>query len=288
MHVEARSSQQSALTFRWMATGERLTTHSGSPFVGAARPLSVSSVLPTVRAATGGGDRVYVALGVLSTASDKYRRREKIRSVSQAFANAALGTFALRFVVGAPSPVPQVVVEEAALARDIVLLNMSETPFRCGIKYILWASYALASFPRAQWIAAGDDDAFVQMEHFEADLRRVATQTAGAPVLWGLIMWRAYYNNVTMDTSTGFTVRNGHRIASPLRGSRAKSLHTGMAKRRHDGCQHPTESRCVPAAAIEGGSLAAARRITASLAPWSSLVLCAYAAPRRHICFATS
>ncbi|KAL1515704.1 hypothetical protein AB1Y20_002320 [Prymnesium parvum] len=150
-------------------------------------------------------EKVYVGLGVITTAADKYKRRRKIRSVAQGFANVVDGSLAVRFVMGSPVPVPQALAAEADASRDLVVLNMSETPFRCTLKYMLWFSFALKAFPNARWLAAGDDDAFVQYEHMEADLRRMEIQIKGAPALWGLIMWRPYYNKATFDTTTGFT-----------------------------------------------------------------------------------
>eukprot|EP00966_Prymnesium_polylepis_P021231 488310-Prymnesium_polylepis.1 len=162
---------------------------------------SLRSVLPARYQTV---ETAYVAFGILSTAKKEgLARRKKIRAVASGFSKAAVE---YRFVLGSQA-IPQALADEAAAQHDIVILNMSEAPFRCGIKYIVWISHALAAFPRAKWIAVGDDDAFVQMEHLEADLRRVTNMTAGAPALWGLIMWRAYYNNVTLDTTTGFTVR---------------------------------------------------------------------------------
>ena len=52
----------------------------------------------------------------------------------------------------------------------------------------------------------GDDDVYIQFAHLEADLRLVASQTSDQHVLYGLIMWKAYYNNNSMETSTASRV----------------------------------------------------------------------------------
>ena len=88
--------------------------------------------------------------------------------------------------------------------RDLVLLDGRETPFRCGLKYVLWFDVALRTFPTAAYVAAGDDDAYIQLSHLEADLRLVHAQAGAAPTLYGLFQWRSHYDNVTLDTSTGF------------------------------------------------------------------------------------
>lgn len=168
----------------------------------------IDNVLPSPEAANETSQHAYIAMGILSTASDKYRRRDKIRSVSSGLSNLVHGSFVLRFIVSVPCPVPRQLAAEASFTHDLVLLNMSETPFRCALKYLLWFSFALREFPSVQWLGAGDDDAYVQFEHMEADLRHISLQTKGRPSLWGLIMWRPYYNNMTMDTTSGFTVRS--------------------------------------------------------------------------------
>ena len=144
----------------------------------------------------------FVALGLLSAPGNR-PRRDKIREMSAVLSSYVDGGVALRFVLSVPASAPDrgSVLSES---RDLVLLNESETPFRCGFKYVLWFAYALKAFPTAAYFAAGDDDAYFQLSHLEADLRYVHEQAAAAPTLYGLLQWRAYYDNVTLDCSTGF------------------------------------------------------------------------------------
>lgn len=74
----------------------------------------------------------YVALGILSTVAG-IARRNKIRQISSHMRPPSL---ALRFVVGRPPTGREPTLpKEDGDARDVVLLNMTESPFRCGIKY---------------------------------------------------------------------------------------------------------------------------------------------------------
>ena len=146
----------------------------------------------------------FVALGLLS-ANGNQPRRDKIRETASKFSPYQT-TVALRFVLAAPeASTSSAVAAEQQLRRDLVQLNISDTPFRCGFKYVLWFAHAHSAFPAAQFLGAGDDDAYIQIAHFEADLRNVVAQVGAAtPTLWGMIQWRSHYDNVTHDTSTGF------------------------------------------------------------------------------------
>ena len=146
----------------------------------------------------------FVALGLLS-ANGNQPRRDKIRETASKFSPYQT-TVALRFVLAAPeASTSSAVAAEQQLRRDLVQLNISDTPFRCGFKYVLWFAHAHSAFPAAQFLGAGDDDAYIQIAHFEADLRNVVAQVGEAtPTLWGMIQWRSHYDNVTHDTSTGF------------------------------------------------------------------------------------
>ena len=96
--------------------------------------------------------------------------------------------------------------QEAAKHGDMLLINTTEGRFTCSRKYLLWMQHALQLFPSAEYIGIGDDDIYVQLDHFYADLKSIGTHPAATShVLYGLIMWKAYYNNATMVTSTGFT-----------------------------------------------------------------------------------
>ena len=146
----------------------------------------------------------FVALGLLS-ANGNQPRRDKIRETASKFSSYQT-TVALRFVLAAPeASTSSAVAAEQQLRRDLVQLNISDTPFRCGFKYVLWFAHAHGAFPAAQFLGAGDDDAYIQIAHFEADLRNVVAQVGEAtPTLWGMIQWRSHYDKVTHDTSTGF------------------------------------------------------------------------------------
>ena len=67
----------------------------------------------------------------------------------------------------------------------------------CGMKSLLWFKYCELHVPSAQYYALGDDDAYVQLEHLEADLLSLP---ADSYLLWGLTMWEAFYNRKTMVT----------------------------------------------------------------------------------------
>ena len=159
---------------------------------------------------------IFVAVGLLSTAKRNTKanatvslgRRAIIRQAKNNFAPGLKNRVAVRFLIARNgkrlnSSMP--VVHEAEVEKDILFLNMTEAKHRCSLKYWLWFKIALPIFPTAKYFMLGDDDVYVQLEHLEADLRLVYQQTHGQHVLWGLIMWKAYYNNQSMETSTGFT-----------------------------------------------------------------------------------
>ena len=177
----------------------------------------------------------FVALGYLSGGTNG-PRREKIRQVARRFAG---GGVAFRFVLAKAESTTNHesrIIAEARVAKDLVLLNVSDTPFRCALKYVLWFAWARDSFPTAQFLAAGDDDAYVQLAHLEADLRLVRSQIGSAPALWGCIMWRAWYNNVTQDASTGFT---GWSCSD----AQASSVRQGMEKCESEAARTPRVRR---------------------------------------------
>ena len=159
---------------------------------------------------------IFVAVGLLSTAKRNTKanatvslgRRAILREAKRGFPASLNERMALRFLIArngkslnASSPV----VKEAEAEGDIIFLNMTEAKHRCSLKYWMWFKLAVPRFPTARYFMLGDDDVYVQLAHLEADLRLVHHQTRGEHVLWGLIMWKAYYNNNTMETSTGFT-----------------------------------------------------------------------------------
>lgn len=173
---------------------------------------------PSLPHTTATSSSIFAALGLLSAAGSaeksnaaQYRaRRKRIREDSLRFV-AYRKSIALRFVLaGATTRTNAHALEEARMESrqhgDIVLLNTTEGRFTCGRKYLLWLRAALDLFPSASYIALGDDDIYIQLDHFDADLHSIRTNAfASRHVFWGLLMWKAYYNNVTMVTSTGFT-----------------------------------------------------------------------------------
>lgn len=160
-------------------------------------------------------DEPFVAVGLLSTArrntkanaTQSLGRRATLREDLASFRHLLGQRVALRFLIARNGRLnsSNPVMREAADQGDIIFLNMTEAKHRCSLKYFLWFGVARKLFPTAQYFVLGDDDVYVQLAHLEADLRLVHAQTAGEGVLWGLLMWKAYYNNNTMETSTGFT-----------------------------------------------------------------------------------
>ena len=168
----------------------------------------------------GASASAYVALGLLSAAgaaekstAGQYRaRRQKLREDAARFTCFSKSkTCALRFVLAGGETKSNVaaLAEAASEARqhgDMLLINTTEGRFTCSRKYLLWMQAALVLFPAAEYIGLGDDDIYIQLDHFVSDLRSIRRDAkATKHVFWGLMMWKAYYNNVTMVTSTGFT-----------------------------------------------------------------------------------
>lgn len=79
---------------------------------------------------------------------------------------------------------------------------MAESFHLCAWKKILWYRSAAKAYPTARYFGIADDDAFVQLAHLEADLRSVASSSGY--VLYGLIMWKAYYNRYTLEPTKQF------------------------------------------------------------------------------------
>ncbi len=171
-----------------------------------------------MRGASCGDDAPFVALGVLSSAGSAGKssaaqsrlRRDIVRRTNPLD---RLCHVAVRWLLAngeTRHPVNNIEALQSARAEaremgDIVFLNMTESRFRCSEKYLLWFSYAARTFPAARYIALGDDDTHINFAHLAADLRAVHAQAgADAHVLYGLIMWKAFYNPIEMSTSTGF------------------------------------------------------------------------------------
>lgn len=220
----------------------------------------------------------FVALGVLSAAGGMGQsnasvcrsRRDRMRVGFAPLVRAtAVG---VRFLIaGGVTPKNGEALQhthaEAAETQDIVFLNMTESPARCSLKYLLWFELANKVYPAARFVALADDDTYIQLAHLEADLRLVDAQTAGQQVLWGLLMWRAYYNNASLVTNTGFAgwdfadwaavaqrramvlcsremQRHGTRNASLGHISKpCTESRSSKTKKRPGTCQHPMCSR---------------------------------------------
>jgi hypothetical protein len=165
----------------------------------------------------------FVVVGLLSLAYDSNvrccpkrgssslgaARRRKIRELSRRFLEEPSSRVALHFVLAAVPPQSKLATgalralqEEHAREGDLLLVNMSEGFLECARKYLLFFDAALPRYPNAQYLVAGDDDNYIQLAHLEADLRLVSQLVpATGMTLWGLLTWRSYYNNLSMDTS---------------------------------------------------------------------------------------
>lgn len=164
-------------------------------------------------------DDIAVAVGILSTLSAFSRRALSTAAHSATRRTLVRNTtypgapgLALRFLVAWPSTGDRVKIgaklqEEQARHGDMVLLNMTENFLLCPLKYLLWLRVAPTLFPSAKWIACGDDDIYLQLDHLATELRLVGSLTNAStqPVLWGLITWKSFMNSLSYDTSTGFT-----------------------------------------------------------------------------------
>lgn len=156
---------------------------------------------------------INVAVGILSTLSSFSRRALSTAAHSSMRRNLIRNTtrglhapdVALRFLVAAPAADRRRGVgdyasrfrSEQMAHGDLLLLNMTEHFLLCPLKYLLWLRIAPSLFPSAVWIASGDDDVYLQLEHLSAELHLVATLTNAneQPVLWGLITWKAFMNS---------------------------------------------------------------------------------------------
>ena len=156
---------------------------------------------------------INVAVGILSTLSSFSRRALSTAAHSSMRRNLIRNTtrglhapdVALRFLVAAPAADKRRGVgdyasrfrSEQMAHGDLLLLNMTEHFLLCPLKYLLWLRIAPSLFPSAVWIASGDDDVYLQLEHLSAELHLVATLTNANehPVLWGLITWKAFMNS---------------------------------------------------------------------------------------------
>ena len=166
----------------------------------------------------------FVALGVLSAAITFETNRAKAdrsRLLRQRVRDAARtggpnSGVAMRFVLAHPAAerAPKYAADynaalrEAELHGDMVFLNQTENFYLCSYKFRLWYQHALISFPTARFFAIADPDTFIQHRNFEADLRTVQalvdTGQASQHVQWGLVIWKAYFNRVSMEPAPDF------------------------------------------------------------------------------------
>ena len=145
-----------------------------------------------------GANGPLAALGVSSAAGSfgqasisQYRaRRDNVRDVQRVFSGLGqAASIELRFVLARPQATSaqlQAVAEEQRRYQDMVYLNITESRFNCALKFLLWFAHCQTAFPSARFYAIADDDTFIQLAHFEADLRTIP---AAGYVVWGLVMW---------------------------------------------------------------------------------------------------
>ena len=163
----------------------------------------------------------FIALGVLSsaityetgrtTASKCRQRRDRIRDAVRKFGTES--GVVMRFLLSAnysrrasertQEANAALLLEahrEAHAFGDIEFLDTEESFHKCAWKKLLWYKVALQRFPSARYLAIADDDAYVQLAHLAADLRSVSTRSPYA--LYGLILWKAFFNAVSLEPST--------------------------------------------------------------------------------------
>ena len=156
----------------------------------------------------GAAEAVLVAVGVFSkmgdqgktSASDSLSRRMRMRNGTNSFAN--LGrSVAVRFVIGQPHGA---LVDEAAAEHsrygDMIAVALNESVFHCALKPLLWFAACAKVYPRASFYAVADDDTYLQLDHLEADLRSVRAYGHSDHIMYGLVMWYAALDSVTMAT----------------------------------------------------------------------------------------
>lgn len=147
----------------------------------------------------------FAALGIMSSvgasgqanAAQYASRRTHVRDSLRWFGNVGR-TIQVRFMMAEPRVESEALRDERRQHGDVVLLPMNESRFNCAVKPLLWYQHCLEAFPNTRFLAIADDDAYVQLEHMEADLRSLPT--AERLIMWGLVMWYGAYDNVTMVT----------------------------------------------------------------------------------------
>jgi hypothetical protein len=164
----------------------------------------------------GDAEQVFVALGLLSQAGHLTwapalggwaicrARRNRIRESTRKLQGAGSPgrMVSIRFLLGHLTNVDATREAHAEKMQhgDMVFLHLNESRFRCAEKYLLWFDFALRNFASASWIAAGDEDTYMQVAHLAEDLSPISPRGL---VLYGLIMWLAYFSPATYDTLDG-------------------------------------------------------------------------------------
>ena len=149
-----------------------------------------------------------IALGVLSSkgasgqasGAQYLARRTQLRESAARFTSVIERSLRLRFLLATPPDSVGGVAsmhDEVSTYRDIVFLPINESRFNCALKPLLWYEHCARAFPTAQYYAIADDDTYLQLEHFVADIRTLRA-APDANVLWGLVMWYGAYDSATM------------------------------------------------------------------------------------------
>ena len=150
---------------------------------------------------------------------------------------------------------------------DIVFLQMNESRFMCAIKPLLWYQYCLKAFPTARFIAISDDDAYLQLDHLEADLRSLQDDAAERLILWGLVMWYGAYDNVTMvthETWGGWSYNDGGAVKSRRRMEECRDYRWIAQAGRRLGTREPSRRRRSRFARSKGETRDPCRRLTSA------------------------
>jgi len=223
-----------------------------------------------------------VAVGLLSAAGSTEKsnastgqwRRTSIRSyVADYQSQVGSVGVALRFVLAAGGVLTASILEEAKREGDMIFINMTEGIYRCTRKYLEWLRIAPTLFQRARFFALGDDDIYVSLAHLESDLRSVGAYTNESErVLWGLVMWKAYFNNATLATHTGFASWDYYDWSAVAQRRSMHKCHAAMARRAElrrltSGAQGAAASTA-GAAAIAATAARAARAARAAASSW--------------------
>ena len=174
-----------------------------------------------------------IALGVLSSkgasgqasGAQYLARRTQLRESAARFTSVIERSLRLRFLLATPPDSVGGVAsmhDEVSTYRDIVFLPINESRFNCALKPLLWYEHCARAFPTAQYYAIADDDTYLQLEHFVADIRTLRA-APDANVLWGLVMWYGAYDSATMvlhEAWGGWSYTDAGMVAASHRKSR--------------------------------------------------------------------